>query len=51
MDSGTAPAESWEDKCRKATEAWNVGKRRGFPLIRPGLEYREPERWTPESDN
>ncbi len=37
----------WDDKCRKAIDAWNLGKSLGFPMIRPGLEAQDPELWEP----
>lgn len=38
-------ALGWDDKCRKAIEAWNFGRNLGFPLIRPGLEAQDPDQW------
>lgn len=51
MSPGPTQAKSWVEKVRTAREAWNLGKRLGFPLIRPGLEFRDPDRWVSESDN
>lgn len=31
----------WVEKARIAQDAWAWGKRMGYPVIRPGLEFRE----------
>ncbi|WP_131823292.1 hypothetical protein [Mycobacteroides chelonae] len=44
-------AQSREEDVRTATEAWDLGKRLGFPLIQPGLQYHDPDRWIGEANN